>query len=396
MLLDQLVTDLQIEDTILIKFVDTIGNNSTFNEELFVEFDPQIKKTILKKLIEIDYISVQYSYECELNDEIVYLVKDIDSKCKYCGELLNNSHHLIKNIYTNKTRTLLSEITEYKQQKILKIVDEKYLHNLRLLKQDFKLGNIIPFVGSGTSIPLGLPNWQGIIKICSDGLIGRDKQEFENLLDNNGDIFKAIEILLSKSNTYDINMVKEKISGYIKQNFNTRADDISHNVTDLLKLNSKFYLTTNYDDALSIYQTKHNYPLLPSEISNVQHFIRTNENRVIHMHGIYHRPDTLIVSKGDYDVIYSNEKLKLLLTGIMSNQLLFVGFSFKDQYFKDMFESIKQHIGGSHYIILFDIYDYDAQELKDEGLLPISLKLDNEYEFGKVRLIKELLNYLLY
>ncbi|MGA3602778.1 SIR2 family NAD-dependent protein deacylase [Lysinibacillus agricola] len=396
MLLDQLVNDLQIEDTILIKFLDKIGNNSTFNEDLFVEFEPQIKDSILKKLIEIDYISLQYRYECELNDEIVFLIKDVDSKCEYCGDLLTNNHHLVRNIYTNKTRTLLNEITEYKQQKILKIVDEKYLHNLRLLKQDLKLGTLIPFVGAGTSIALGLPNWQGLIKICSDGLVGRDKREFENLLDNNGDIFKAIEILLSQSNTYDISKVKERISSYIRQNFNTRADEISHNVLDLLKLNSKFYLTTNYDDALSIYQTKHNYPLLPSEVNNVQHFLRANENRVIHLHGIYHRPDTLIVSKGDYDAIYSNEKLKSLLTSIMSNQLLFVGFSFKDQYFKDMFQSIKHYIGGSHYIILFDIYDYDAQELKDEGLLPISLKLDNEYGFDRVRLIKELLNYLLH
>ncbi|WP_404427162.1 SIR2 family protein [Ureibacillus chungkukjangi] len=397
MLLEKLVMDLQIKDSTIIEFLDLIGNNNTFSTNLFSksEFSKEDIQRILDKLLEMGIITVKYSYQCVKAESVMNIAENLDSICKFCSKEVNHLNHYVKAKYSTRSKEIIKEIEGYEQQKILKIVDEKYLHNLRLLKESLIKEKVIPFVGAGVSMPLGLPNWQGLIKICSDGLVGRDKKEFEELLDNNGDIFAAIDILINESMTYNETNIKEKISAYIKINFNTQVDNAFHNINDILNLNSDFYLTTNYDDALSIYQRNGIYPFLLDEIENLQDFFNEKQGRVVHLHGIYQRPKTMVVSKKDYEQMYSDDKTKMLLSNMLSYKLLFIGFSFEDKYFKDIFTYVKEYIGGSHFIILFDVYGRNAQALKESGLHVISLKLENEFGYDHVDLIKELFKYLL-
>jgi len=394
MLLEKLVIDLQIKDSIIINYLDLIGNNNTFSMNLFKGFDKGQTERILNKLLELEILDKKYSYECINAEGLINVAEDTSSSCIFCGEEIEHINHAYKVKYVNRSRKLIEEISDYEKQKILKIIDERYINNLRLLKKSLSQEKVIPFIGAGTSIPLGLPNWQGLIQICSDGLVGRDKDEFENSLAK-GDIFSAIEILTEKSVTYSEPKIKEEIASYIKKNLNYHRENLFHNINDILNLNSDFYLTTNYDDALTYYQHNGLYPYVVDDIENLQDFFNEKQGRVVHLHGMYQRPKTMIVSKSDYEEMYSNEKTGLILGNMVTYKLLFIGFSFEDQYFKDMYRKLKKYVGGSHYIILFDAYDRDVQTLKEIGLQVISLKLTNEYGYQRVDLIKEVFKYLI-
>ena len=103
----------------------------------------------------------------------------------------------------------------------------------------------------------------------------------------------------------------------------------------------------------------------------------------------------MIVTKDDYDTLYEAEKIKHVLNGIISNKtLLFIGFSFKDEYFKDLYDKIFNFIKGEHFIIVPNLHPFDADELLKRNLIPIGVNVDKNEKHDFVKAIKTVLEEL--
>lgn len=394
MLLEQLINDFQLNENHVIKIIDKIGNGIISEKKLLRGFNDVECEAILKVLVEGGVIKESYRYYCPIDDDFI----DYDGiihdfvECENCGsKLLQNEHKIIK-IYQNNGNNLLNLIQEYKNAHILKFIDKSYFLNLEELKNDIKNGTVVPFLGAGVSIPLGLPNWSGLIENCGVGLDNEQDEEFKDYL-KDGKIFDAIRYFLDHSKTYNLLKFKEKISSYIDEKYVKENDHSKHNILDIVNLNPDFYITTNYDSALKDYTNNHQ--LLLQEITNMQAFLTNPKGKIIHLHGMDYRPETMIVSKEDYDEMYSKESLKNLFSNILTKKLMFIGYSFDDDYFVEMYESLIKDLKGEHYIILFDVKEQYEKKLLESNLKVINLKLKkNRENYNRVGILKEVFKFV--
>lgn len=136
-------------------------------------------------------------------------------------------------------------------------------------------------------------------------------------------------------------------------------------------------------------------PQILENLDDLQDLMDDNSQKVIHLHGNVEIPNSMIVTQDDYDKLYKSEKIKSILTGIMSHKtLLFIGFSFNDEYFKDLYDKIFEFIQGEHFIIVPNLHPFDADELLKRNLIPIGINVDKNIEHDYVRAINTVLEEL--
>jgi hypothetical protein len=263
-------------------------NEEDFTEELIISrgIQPMICKEFLDILQEINVLEINFRYQCENEDGEIDIASSIESECVYCGSSLSGSlTHNVKKIFTLKITNLVNQIEMYYDLRIEKFVDKAYIPNLKQLKKDLR--KIVPFLGSGISIPLGLPSWTGLISQLKDGLVHEgDIHQFEKYLDS-GDVFNAVNLLKSESVVYtDEEQIKTFIQEYINKHFRDQLDKKYHNIHDILELKSDFYITTNYDNAMSVYKGKYTTsPFVLNDVQDMQDLFNEKAQRIIHLHG---------------------------------------------------------------------------------------------------------------
>jgi NAD-dependent SIR2 family protein deacetylase len=404
-----------IEEENILRLFEIISNEEDFTEELLKckDIDPVICEKFLDILQENDILEINFRYQCDNEDGEINIASSIENKCVYCSSSLAGTlTHNVKKIYKLKITDLVSQIEMFYDLRLEKFVDKAYIPNLKQLKKD--LDKIVPFLGSGISIPLGLPSWTGLISQLKDGLVNEgDIRQFEKYLES-GDVFNAVNFLKSESVVYtDEEQIKTFIQEYINKHFRDQLDKKHHNIYDILDLKSDFYITTNYDNALSVYKGKYTTsPFVLNDIQDMQDLFKEKAQRIIHLHGNVERKKSMVVTTKDYEKVYSNDKNKSILSGIMAQKsFLFIGFSFNDKYIDDIYTLLREHIGGQHYIILSDVHNFYGRELSRKGLKPISLRVESlddnynqdvseneynsEYTQKYVYSLKQVINYIL-
>lgn len=240
---------------------------------------------------------------------------------------------------------------------------------------------VVPFIGSGLSTPFNLPSWGGMLIDLKDHLQESRWNYYEELIEE-GDYLEALSLLKKSSFSLDTDQrIQEKIQEIFEQKINLTINRNQHNYYDLLKMKSNFYLTTNYDHIFTALRSKEKF--VPSlnwdEIDNLQRFLLNNRGSMIHLHGVIHRPTTMVVTKENYDVLYQNSVFQRILTNFMANRvLMFVGFSFNDKFFLNLFEDIIKKIGGEHFLIAPNITKEKAREFSQKGLKVIGINIKTE------------------
>jgi len=354
---------------------------------------------ILEIFKEAGCLTQQYQCLCKDNDE-PEIYDSLQETCEFCGQVVKNTFvHDITDIY-------------YLQDDIIKLVKEKEKLILQMhLGDGFitlfeelkgKIHNVIPFLGAGTSIPLGLDSWGQLLADMKDSIFSsEDKRMFDKYIDK-GDYLKALTFLKNHSLILsEDKAIKERIIKRIEAKYNKNIEDDLHNIKDIINLNSDFYITTNYDLALTDFKTGDNYPYTFRQIDDLQDLLNSGKQIILHLHGHIKDKDSMIVTQENYNEIYDKTAIKTFLSGIMgSKHLLFIGFSFNDDYFKNIFENVFKDIGGDNYIILPDLHMEEAQDLIKMGLRPISIKVGdskNKEEKARnyVKSIKVVLNNLI-
>lgn len=344
-------------------------------------FNNEEIETILNELIRNNFASRYISYECEQYD-MVGIAVSTSEPCEYCGDIIkDSSSHLTDKVY-KLNQDFLDLLKAHKQNEVDKYIIKDFKLNLDILVDASE--QVIPFLGAGVSVPFGLPNWGGLLEHLEKGLTEENKDQYNHLI-SRGDFLRALSFLKTYSGYYKQEKnIKKEIKNIIDQNFQKKDDENLHNVLDILKLNSQFCITTNYDNALSIYLNEYiNDFVMPLTIDQIEdvHDIFEGKQNIIHLHGHINKSSSMIVTKEDYDSLYSDPKTTSILNSIMGNKkLLFIGFSFNDKYFKDLYKKITSKIGGEHFIIVPNLHSFDAEEYLEINLTPIGVNVKKDVD----------------
>lgn len=375
-----------------------VVKNELFQKERLVHYNINIEtlSTILTELLRLGFVSKYFTYDCEITDSFDFAVS-LNEKCEHCGEVLSDSdNHIINEAYKLNSN-FLELIGQQKKEKLGKYLIEDYRHNLDRLKS--RTRNLIPFLGAGASIPFNLPNWGDLLIELDKGLTALDSAKYRDLIQQ-GDYLKALSFLKKYSTLYkNEQLIKRDIKSIIKTRYIKENNTNNHNIIDILKLDTQFIVTTNYDNIVSDYLMDYRgefiMPQTLETLEDLQDLMYDNSQKVIHLHGNVEIPNSMIVTKDDYDNLYKTEKIIHVLNGIMTNKtLLFIGFSFKDEYFKDLYDKIFSFIKGEHFIIVPNLHPFDAEELLNRNLIPIGVNVNKDEKLDFVKAIKTVLEEL--
>ncbi|APO47185.1 hypothetical protein BS614_26125 [Paenibacillus xylanexedens] len=356
MLLTTLIPIEFIDNSIpkIIRFLDenqVHGFSDDFINEHFVE---EHFKQMIMWILEQSSRTIYYTCDLE-NNEFGYVSEQENESCSVCGELVTNRlAHDLSNLYT-----LPSENVEALKQSIKEYQRKKYFYaptydNLQDLKEEQK--NLVPFIGAGLSVPLGLPNWTQLLK----ELAPKFPEEHQRLTyleyTESGDLLKALSYLKEKSTRLNRDdQIKDKIIEIIKASKNNDVLVTEHNIGDILKLKASVYITTNYDHCIEDFSSQQNSycpPLCLQDIDNMPNLFSAT-GQVLHIHGHITRKETMIVTEEDYAKLYEEKELMDKLKVILASRTsFFVGFSFNDKFFEDMYEKFHDVFKGHHYMVI--------------------------------------------
>lgn len=375
-----------------------VVKSEVFPKERLLHYDFEITELniILNELLRTGFISKYISYDCEVTDSMDFAIS-INEACKHCGAILATSeNHIINETYMLNSN-FLDLISNHKKENLKKYLIEDFRSNLDRLKN--RTDKLIPFLGAGTSIPFNLPSWGELLSELDKGLVGSNQEKYRDLI-KRGDYLKALSFLKIYSGLYKTEqLIKKDIKQIIKARYVKEPNSNHHNILDILKLDTQFILTTNYDNIVSDYLRDYRgefiLPQILENVDDLQDLMGEDSQKVIHLHGNVEISNSMIVTKDDYDKLYSEEKIKSILNGVMSNKtLLFIGFSFNDEYFKDLYDKIFAQIKGEHFIIVPNLHPFDSEELLKRNLIPIGINVDKTKEYDFVKAIKTVLEEL--
>lgn len=246
--------------------------------------------------------------------------------------------------------------------------------NLEALKKDYHGDRVVPFIGAGLSVPFCIPTWGELIEELTKKHSVGNKEFIQKVVDfhlEKRDYWGAIRDLKQFAVLVEDD-IQEEIADLIKKRQIEITDDNLHNYLDLSKMNFKLHLTTNYENLLDNYLKCENRPILLKDIQfNTQNLFE--EKRVCHLHGFTSNPGTIVISEEAYKSLYEDKKYDDILKLITGNKkILFMGFSFDDQFLRRLINDHKDSFRSTHYILLEDPTADKMRELRaDFGLLTI-------------------------
>lgn len=245
---------------------------------------------------------------------------------------------------------------------------------LKDLCEDYREGKIVPFIGAGLSIPFNVPDWGNLIREIAEKYAVGDTEFVKLAVEQDlqrYDYWQAINVLKTYTTVQEED-IQEHIAVTIQKRIKKLENDLLHNYSDLKKMNFKLYLTTNYENILHNYLECEVTPILLKEIQfNTQNLF--DQRRVCQLHGTTSNYGTIVISKESYKDLYNNKKYENILRLVTgTKKLLFMGFSFDDQFIRTLIKEHKEFFMAKHYIILPDPTQDKIRELREEfGLLTI-------------------------
>lgn len=265
------------------------------------------------------------------------------------------------------------------------------LKNLNTLEKTYDDGKMVSFIGAGTSKPLGISDWEDLMKeLC------------EKAKDD------GFNIKLS-GDTCEWPQTAQDIYDHFDKNGNTKIyfDTISKNMTakhnttagTLLKLVLAFdiHLTTNFDN--SIEHAYKFYDYLSRQQGNQDlkkdyktHYLPNFESNstasdsglICYLHGNIQNKQ-YILKKNEYETFYPSisgssngvDHLEIFLKKqYMNNNIIFLGFSFDDYYVREFFFKLAKVIERENKIVS-DLYNDSEQSHRTKNIKHFLLISDN-------------------
>lgn len=201
--------------------------------------------------------------------------------------------------------------------------------SLQLLQEKLKEGKVIPVIGAGVSqAAAGLPGWRGLIEngvlYAETRKLGRNETPIITEALKNNKLTEAALLLKKVLNAPEspFTLWLEDIFG----NINYASKDLLKSIEELA---CSRILTTNYDTLLSSFS-----PIMPKKVldwtqhDEVLRAMKKEEEFILHLHGIYEKPHTLIFGADDYKNLEAELGYKEILGKLWTSyHFLFIGCS---------------------------------------------------------------------
>jgi hypothetical protein len=234
---------------------------------------------------------------------------------------------------------------------------------------DYQCNRIIPFIGSGLSAPFKLPTWTMLIEDIKNEFVDKIYHPSVDFELNEDEYQVAIDTIKRYGKK-----TEQDIQEYIAEKYSLRNindEKIEHNFLDITKLDAPVLLTTNYDRLIEKYCIGIKpFNSLTEYTSNVPMLFRDNtEKSVFHIHGCIANPSSIVISSQAYENLYKDEHYDNKMKAFTSNHsFLFLGFSLKDVFTRNLLKQHKEYFKGNHYMLVpsGDVSTKTEKELREE------------------------------
>jgi hypothetical protein len=210
----------------------------------------------------------------------------------------------------------------------------------KLLTEQITNGRVTAFIGAGASVPL-VPTWLQALKELTDQARDSGKIDFN---DHNYLSEKLMGYPLEVADELEGVIGSAQFRAEIGKLFRPPNGVVTDCGNVLLKLPLDSIITTNYDCCLTTAYIL-NRRLKPDVyVSDTREHLVNWRNAhlgqqvntpILHLHGVYERPRSMIFTGRDYDKFYLEGRNHQFLEEVWKNQrLLVVGFSFSDPFLR--------------------------------------------------------------
>lgn len=271
---------------------------------------------------------------------------------------------------------------------------------LNELRDINKTGKLVPFIGAGFSAPFKIPTWGDLIREYIGKVdLGEKADSKKDIIEmelSNYEYWRALECIKRYGNRTDRDIqefIMKKIQEVLRD-YRDIVASIDNNFADVASLNSKLFLTTNYDDILEKIINYECYVYELRNFDNNTHELFGTKNKVVfHLHGIYNQVSSIIITEETYKELYTANKYKNLFSLLAGGYtFLFLGFSFDDVFIRKILKDINQYFNNKHYIILNNPKPDKVRELKE--MYNIETISYDSSKTSHVKEIREIVKYL--
>lgn len=371
---------------------DITFDNTTCNK---TAFSLLFSRSTFKFLTTHNLILKTLTWTCE-NEEFQTTIKPTQKVvCSKCSRIVTDHVSLLTQFSVDNTT--IKNIKTLNQLFISEFLGGRALTNLEYMKAN--LNKVVPFLGSGISIPFNIPTWLNLVYSFKDLLPvpyqesdSKTRESFEQNYQKH-DIFKMLDTLETNSDIVsNTEIFNKKIAKEIRESeeIALQSPEPYHNLIDIISLKPKLIITTNYDTLVEHYSSRLNISFPPMSWANYTGDIQS-ERTILHIHGLTDSPKDIVFSKKSYKSLYSKNSTNLeRLSNIFSNKIhFFIGFSLHDKYVMNEFKHILKLTNGfmANFFINFsnDIPPELPKSLKDKIKPIIITYSDNQLQqFSKL------------
>ena len=223
----------------------------------------------------------------------------------------------------------------------------------------------LALVGSGLVMRAGYPSWDNLMQKLHNysGIarrVGTDRAEFIRKLDDptyRADVYRKE---LQRANGRDDMYFK-----FLTNTFQPHGHKIDATLRRFARLGFSHFLTTNYDPTVQRAHGKIAADVIEwqADAARRDSFITTlgsgrpSRRSVVHLHGIWDRPDTIVLTDADYLERYvrREEARQLLFAIFATKSVVFVGFGLRDPDLMQLLRSVASSLSsrrGRHFVLL--------------------------------------------
>jgi len=197
------------------------------------------------------------------------------------------------------------------------------------IKQLNKDKRLIPFIGAGLSMPLGLPSWEALIK------------ELAEELDWDSDVFVLHGNYLQLAEYFEIEKSLGDLRLFLSDRMKVADVEVKKSLVHkiLVEMEPKLIYTTNYDTIIEtsfkVHGKEHNTVKSIKDLIGLDDTIST----IIKFHGDFTDDESLVLTETSYfNRMEFEHALDIKLRAdILSNTLLFLGYGLADMNVRYMF-----------------------------------------------------------
>ncbi|MGA7730570.1 MAG: SIR2 family protein, partial [Chloroflexia bacterium] len=229
--------------------------------------------------------------------------------------------------------------------------------HIQALRTEVTNNRLVPVVGSGVSKQVAeIPLWWGVIDHALN-YIAEAKAATEDEVRNARELLTANQLIPAAECVRSmLGGPDGEFSSWLAYLFGVRryqvAADRTAAIDSIVNLMCPILATTNYDKLLSELHFDYFADVTWQEPALMQRAIREG-GKVLHLHGVYDRPESVVFGQGDYDRIVSDKAYQMVLQTIwLEKTLLFIGCSFdglKDPDFSRLLTWATEAFRGTPY-----------------------------------------------